>query len=305
MKQYFFRTSSIALLSVIFASTLVAASDSDINFPCSNNVIMLPALSDNTDAQEDTRSFNALIAFGNWFSRPKISAPSRSDQSSSSSSSSSSSQVCDVSTLSSTIPTSMSTEINSAQVIPHEKTKGAYSCSVCGYSSPYKSNVTRHAYGHDSEKRFQCPFEGCNVGTNRMETMRSHQRREHNHRMLYECDAEGCSFTTELHRDFYEHNAELRTVINMLTGGVFCQGDTQLFLPMVDSLLNKDDYMVLADYESYVRCQDMTTRRFQDPDQWHRMSILNVSRMGGFSSDRAISEYCRDIWKVGPVDVTI
>ena len=106
-------------------------------------------------------------------------------------------------------------------------------------------------------------------------------------------------------RDFYEHNAELRTVINMLTGGVFCQGDTQLFLPMVDSLLNKDDYMVLADYESYVRCQDMTARRFQDTDQWHRMSILNVSRMGGFSSDRAISEYCRDIWKVGPVDVTI
>jgi starch phosphorylase len=106
-------------------------------------------------------------------------------------------------------------------------------------------------------------------------------------------------------RDFYENNPELHTVINMIATGVFSRESPQLFLPLVDSLLNRDDYMVLADYESYVRCQDMAGKQFLDADQWHRMSILNVARMGGFSSDRAISEYCRDIWNVGPVDVSI
>jgi starch phosphorylase len=106
-------------------------------------------------------------------------------------------------------------------------------------------------------------------------------------------------------RDFYENNPELHTVINMIATGVFSRESPQLFSPLVDSLLNRDDYMVLADYESYVRCQDMAGKQFLDADQWHRMSILNVARMGGFSSDRAISEYCRDIWKVGPVDVSI
>ncbi|MFZ2634094.1 MAG: glycogen/starch/alpha-glucan phosphorylase [Desulfosalsimonadaceae bacterium] len=106
-------------------------------------------------------------------------------------------------------------------------------------------------------------------------------------------------------RDFFENNAELRTVMNMVAAGVFTRETPQLFLPMVDSLLNKDDYMVLADYESYIQCQDTAGRQFLDPGEWHRMSILNVSRMGGFSSDRAISEYCRDIWNVTPVDVMI
>lgn len=106
-------------------------------------------------------------------------------------------------------------------------------------------------------------------------------------------------------RQFYETHPELHTVVNMIATGVFSRESPRLFLPLVDSLLNRDDYMVLADYESYVRCQDMAGRRFQDPDSWHRLSILNVARMGGFSSDRAIAEYCRDIWKVGPVNVMI
>jgi len=106
-------------------------------------------------------------------------------------------------------------------------------------------------------------------------------------------------------RDFYETNPELLTVINMLASGVFSRETPRLFLPMVDTLVNKDDYMLMADYASYVKCQDAVGQQFLKPDQWHRMSILNVSRMGGFSSDRAIREYCRDIWKVEPVDVTI
>ena len=60
----------------------------------------------------------------------------------------------------------------------------------------------------------------------------------------------------------------------------------------------------MADYRSYVDCQEEVNRAFQDDAQWTRMSILNTARMGKFSSDRAIDEYDRKIWnlsKVAPI----
>jgi starch phosphorylase len=73
----------------------------------------------------------------------------------------------------------------------------------------------------------------------------------------------------------------------------------------VRSLLDHDPYMVLADYPLYVACQDRVSRTWQDPEHWARMSILNVARMGWFSSDRAVAEYCRDIWHVEPLPITL
>jgi len=63
--------------------------------------------------------------------------------------------------------------------------------------------------------------------------------------------------------------------------------------------------MLLADYQSYVDCQERVSEAFQDTERWTRMSILNVARMGKFSSDRAIREYCSDIWKAVPVSVDL
>jgi starch phosphorylase len=72
----------------------------------------------------------------------------------------------------------------------------------------------------------------------------------------------------------------------------------------VDNLLNQDPYLLLADYQSYIDCQDRVAAAYLDQKQWTRMSILNSARMGMFSSDRSIREYCTDIWKVEPVKVT-
>ena len=69
----------------------------------------------------------------------------------------------------------------------------------------------------------------------------------------------------------------------------------------MDSLLYHDEYLVLADYQAYVDCQDEVGRTFRDQKRWTRMSILNVARMGKFSSDRAIREYCEHIWKARPL----
>jgi len=105
--------------------------------------------------------------------------------------------------------------------------------------------------------------------------------------------------------DVYEQNEELRAAMGMISGGLFSGGDPGMFTPLIDSLLNEDRFMVLADYAAYVQCQEQVSQAFLRPDQWHAMSILNVARMGMFSSDRAIAEYCRDIWHVEPVPVTV
>jgi glycogen phosphorylase len=99
-------------------------------------------------------------------------------------------------------------------------------------------------------------------------------------------------------RDYYEANPHLREALDQLSAGVFSNGDANLFKPLTDSLLEHDPYLLLADYQSYVDCQDRVDAAYRDPLQWTRMSILNVARIGKFSSDRAIREYCEEIWQV-------
>ncbi len=99
----------------------------------------------------------------------------------------------------------------------------------------------------------------------------------------------------------YETNAELREVFDLLDRGFFSNGDREVFRPLVESLLTRDDYMLLADYQSYVECQQRVSDAYRDQANWTRMSILNTARAGRFSSDRSIRDYCRDIWNVRPL----
>jgi starch phosphorylase len=104
-------------------------------------------------------------------------------------------------------------------------------------------------------------------------------------------------------RRIYEADAELREAIDLIASGLFAGGDRELFRPLVDSLLTWDNYMLLADYRSYVDCQDRVSKTYRDVQRWTRMSILNMSRVGRFSSDRAIRQYCRDVWHVKPIKI--
>ncbi|MGO9339537.1 MAG: glycogen/starch/alpha-glucan phosphorylase [Terracidiphilus sp.] len=106
-------------------------------------------------------------------------------------------------------------------------------------------------------------------------------------------------------RAIYESNADLREVLDSLASGEFSHGDRGLFEPLVNSLLTNDEYMLLADYQSYIDCQDMVSQAYTDQEAWTRMSILNVARIGKFSSDRSIRDYCADIWKTWPVSIQI
>jgi len=102
-------------------------------------------------------------------------------------------------------------------------------------------------------------------------------------------------------RQYYGSNAVLREVLEKIASGVFNNGNGNLFAPLVDSLLQRDDYMLLADFQSYLECQDRVAAAFRDARSWTMKSILNVARVGRFSSDRAIREYAEKIWKVNPV----
>lgn len=100
--------------------------------------------------------------------------------------------------------------------------------------------------------------------------------------------------------DYYAGNDSLREAVDLIASGYFSGGDMSLFAPLVESLLHHDPYLLLADYQSYIDCQDRVAEAFNDSESWCRMSILNVARMGKFSSDRSIREYCAKIWKVQP-----
>ena len=99
-------------------------------------------------------------------------------------------------------------------------------------------------------------------------------------------------------RSIYESNPMLREVVDSLASGQFSRGDRNLFRPLIDNLLNSDPYLLFADYQSYVDCQDQVSATFLDQEKWAKMSIYNSARMGRFSSDRAVQEYCRNIWDV-------
>ena len=106
-------------------------------------------------------------------------------------------------------------------------------------------------------------------------------------------------------RDFYESDHDLRETIDLISSGLFSRGDRNLFLPIVSSLLDHDDFMLLADYRAYVDCQDRVSEAYRNSAAWTRMSVLNVARIGKFSSDRSIQEYCEKIWNAHPVPVDL
>ncbi len=102
---------------------------------------------------------------------------------------------------------------------------------------------------------------------------------------------------------FYESDAELKTVIDMIASNTFSRKEPGIFDPIVYDLLHKDYYMAMADYRSYIETQKRLEDEYRNTDNWTKKSIFNVARMEKFSSDRAIREYAKEIWKVEPMKI--
>jgi starch phosphorylase len=102
----------------------------------------------------------------------------------------------------------------------------------------------------------------------------------------------------------YETHAELRATLDLVAQGTFSDGDKDRYSPLLHSLIEHDAYMLLADFDDYVATQRKVSRAFADRADFYRRGVLNVARSGRFSSDRSIAEYCSQIWKAEPVDVS-
>ncbi|MEI2613528.1 MAG: glycogen/starch/alpha-glucan phosphorylase [Methylotenera sp.] len=105
-------------------------------------------------------------------------------------------------------------------------------------------------------------------------------------------------------RHYYNQHSELKEVLDMIATGFFSVEEPNRYQAIVDNLLiNGDNYLLLADYESYIAMQDEVGRVYQDQEEWSRRAILNVARMAKFSSDRTIGEYAKNIWQVESLKV--
>ena len=97
--------------------------------------------------------------------------------------------------------------------------------------------------------------------------------------------------------DCYHKSENLRKVMDLIAKGFFSPEEPHLFRPIFDSILNGGDkYMLMADFDQYISCQDRLTNAYRDQERWTKMSILNVANMARFSSDRTIQQYADEIW---------
>jgi len=107
-------------------------------------------------------------------------------------------------------------------------------------------------------------------------------------------------------RDYYYADSELRQTLDMIGSGFFSPHNSGLYQPIIRSLIEGGDhYLLLADYEAYVACQDKVSALYKNAHEWTRKAIINVACMGKFSSDRTISEYAEEIWNAKPVNIEL
>ncbi|HET8706947.1 MAG TPA: glycogen/starch/alpha-glucan phosphorylase [Pseudomonadales bacterium] len=99
----------------------------------------------------------------------------------------------------------------------------------------------------------------------------------------------------------YARNSELKNAIDMISLGAFSNGDKDLFRPIVNELLNRDTFLHLVDFSSFMNCQDEVDQAYRNRQAWTRKSIINSARSGYFSSDRSVTQYCEEIWKAKPI----
>jgi len=99
-------------------------------------------------------------------------------------------------------------------------------------------------------------------------------------------------------REPVERDPELSAALELLADGRYARGDRDLYRPLLDGLLQRDEYFVLADFAAYSACQEDVAKAFADRRRWDRASVLNAARVGRFSSDRSIREYAEKVWKI-------
>lgn len=103
--------------------------------------------------------------------------------------------------------------------------------------------------------------------------------------------------------DYYNSNSNLKRVIDMISSNYFSRNEKGIFDDVIRGLMTVDYYCLFADYQPYIDAQDKVSKLYKDQEKWTKKAILNVARIGKFSSDRSVKEYAEKIWKVKPVKI--
>ena len=99
--------------------------------------------------------------------------------------------------------------------------------------------------------------------------------------------------------DYYNSDPRIKRVIDALTSGMFTPNeDKNLFAPIMQNIMFKDYYMILADFNSYVAAHEKIAQDYQNELEWAKKALLNIARSGKFSIDRTVDQYAQDIWHV-------
>ena len=101
--------------------------------------------------------------------------------------------------------------------------------------------------------------------------------------------------------EIYEHDERIHTIIDQLTNGFFENVHREEFAVIRDNLLYKDQYLVLKDFDAYVKAQEQINELYKDTRKWTHMSIVNTAKSGFFTTDRTMRQYNEDIWHVEPI----
>jgi starch phosphorylase len=99
-------------------------------------------------------------------------------------------------------------------------------------------------------------------------------------------------------RLYLEENRQLKGVVDAIASGEFSRGDPHLYRPLVESLINRDSYLVMADFAPYVQTQLQVDALYCEPERWAECALRNMTAMGEFSADRAVAQYVERVWSV-------
>jgi glycogen phosphorylase len=100
--------------------------------------------------------------------------------------------------------------------------------------------------------------------------------------------------------EFYVQHGRLKRVLDAMGSDLFCPQEPALFRSISDALMNRDEYFVTADFIPYIETQDLISQEYLRQEDWRRKAIVNLARIGRFSSDRTVTEYAKEIWHIGP-----
>lgn len=102
--------------------------------------------------------------------------------------------------------------------------------------------------------------------------------------------------------DYYHNDNRIKLVLDSLISHYWNTSNEEFRMIYDDLLKNNDEYLLLADFSSFVDAKRLSSTIYQDSTRYAKMCLINISKSGYFSSDRTINSYVNDIWHINKIE---